>query len=243
MKNLMSYGVSPLIKVRDKFYSFAKNSRGVAAVEFALIAPILLILFVGTVEISLLVSVDRKLSRTSSTIADLIAQGEDFNSTSGQQDLRAIFGVTERIMYPYSSKIPCVVISVVHAEAESDTNGDGTIDGDDTVIARVVGSVDNKTPSSEYPSPPNGQCDKSSSGLAADENARQKRNVGDLFVLPSQINTHNSDLVVAEVEYDHKPIVGFIKSKGVSSVDFNKAAVALGDRIYLRPRGGVPNLN
>ncbi len=236
MKNIIFKALSPLMKTQKTVSRFVKNSQAVAAVEFALIAPILLVLFLGTVEVSLVVSVDRKISRTSSSIADLIAQGADFNSASGQAELRAIFGVTERIMYPYSDRIPCVVISVIEANAESDTNGDGSIDNDDTVIAKVKLSIDNKTASSEYTSPTAPQCNKSSVGLAANENARQKRVVDDVFPLPAAINVHGSTLVVAEVEYDHRPIVGFISTDGVANVGLDTGSITLGDRIFLRPR-------
>ena len=229
--NLSSKSMAPLKSFQNKIISFVRNSKAVAAVEFALIAPILLILFIGTVEISLLVAVDRKISRASSSIADLVAQFK----VHSDDEIRAILGVTERIMYPYWDRIPCVVISVVEANAE-DTNGDGTIDGDDDVVARVTDSTDNKTDSDEYINPPDGQCDKSSVGLDPDENARQKRIVGDIFVLPDAINVDKSILVVTEIEYDHKPIVGFINSDGVAGVKFEKAAITLGDRIYLRPR-------
>ncbi len=235
--NLFSKSMAPLKRFQNKVISFVYNSKAVAAVEFALIAPILLILFIGTVEISLLVAVDRKLSRTSSSIADLVAQYD----THSDDEIRAILGVTERIMYPYQDRIPCVVISVVYAETE-DTNGDGTIDGDDDVVARVTDSIDNKTASTEYTSPPAGQCNKSSVGLGPDEIARQKRIENDIFVLPDAINVHDSTLVIAEIEYDHKPIVGFINSDGVAGVKFEKAAVTLGDRIFLRPRKATVTL-
>lgn len=236
MKNVVSYISTPLVKVRDRAIDFVKNSQAVAAVEFALIAPLLLVLFVGTVEVSLLVSIDRKLSRTSSTIADLIAQGENFSSATGKQDLRAILGVTEYIMFPYSDKIPCVVITTVRAAAE-DTNGNGVIDGGDDVVAKVVKSIDNSEPSPEYNSPPAAQCNR-----VGTDNARKKRTTDEIFVLPDAINTDGTELVVAEVEYDHTPIVGLINTHGVANVTFDRTALTLGDRIFLRPRRGMPDL-
>ena len=232
--NLFSKLHSSSTRICSKFLNFKKDSKGVAAVEFALIAPILLLLFVGTIEVSLMIAVDRKISRTSSAIADLIAQG-GFSSNNSEAEMRAIFGMTDRIMYPYSTRIPCVVISQVEAKAE-DTNGDGTIDDDDEVIARVIGSIDNNVPNSNYTSPAAGQCSKSSAGLAADENARQKRIINSIFVLPDAINTDNTKLIVAEVEYDHKPVVGLISSSGTGKISIDDSLFTLGDRIFLRPR-------
>lgn len=219
--------------IPKKVSNFIKNSKGVAAVEFALIAPLLLVLFIGTVEISLAVSVDRKLSRTSSAIADLITQTA---GTPDQATVDTFFGITDRIMFPYVDRTPCVVITSLSINAEDDTNGDGVIDGNDTVVARVAWSFDNKDGSPQYTQPADGQCAKDSTGLAPDENARQARIVDSVFPLPPAIAIHNSTIVVAEVEYDHTPIVGFITTEGVANVNVDRAAITLGDRIYLRPR-------
>ena len=55
---------------------FRTEIRGVAALEFAIIAPILILMLVGTLEISLAIAVNRKVSRISSTVADLITQSQ-----------------------------------------------------------------------------------------------------------------------------------------------------------------------
>ena len=217
--------------------NFKKDSKGVAAVEFALIAPILLLLFIGTIEISLMIAVDRKISRTSSSIADLIAQG-GFSANNTEAEIRAIFGMTDRIMYPYTTKIPCVVISQVRAKAE-DTNGDGTIDENDEVIARVIGSIDNSVGNPNYSSPAAGQCNRDSASLQPNQNARKRRINNSIFELPDAINIDNSELIIAEVEYDHRPIVGLITSPGTGKVDVDNSLFTLSDRIYLRPRQAV----
>lgn len=78
---------------------FRKDNKGVAALEFAIIAPILVLLFLGTIEISLAVSVDRKVSRVSSAVADLITQQpDDFDKAT----LDSIFEISSRVMYPYN---------------------------------------------------------------------------------------------------------------------------------------------
>ena len=228
-----------MIDMKRKLLNFIKNSQAVAAVEFALIAPILLVLFIGTVEISLLVSVDRKISRTSSAIADLVAQGAqsgDFSGTDGQNELRSLFGVAERVMYPYSDKIPCIVISHVEAVAEDDTNGDGFINNDDDVKAKILFSIDNVAQHPDYTSPPAGQCNKSSVGLDLDENARQARIVGDEIKIPDPINIHDTKLIVAELEFDYTPIIGLVQSDTSKTFQFDKSGFIIGDRMYLRPR-------
>ncbi len=52
------------------------NRDGVSAVEFALIAPVMVLFYVGMVEISLALSVDRKVTNAASALADLVAQDD-----------------------------------------------------------------------------------------------------------------------------------------------------------------------
>lgn len=52
------------------------DRRGASAVEFALIAPFMILLYLGAVEISLALSIDRKITSTASALADLVAQDD-----------------------------------------------------------------------------------------------------------------------------------------------------------------------
>lgn len=53
-----------------------RDRRGVSAVEFALIAPFMILLYLGAVEISLALSIDRKITSVASALADLVAQDD-----------------------------------------------------------------------------------------------------------------------------------------------------------------------
>lgn len=64
----------PCTKLGKFAARFGANERGVAAIEFALIAPILLFLYFGLCEISLLIESDRSVSQASSVMGDLAAQ-------------------------------------------------------------------------------------------------------------------------------------------------------------------------
>ena len=55
---------------------YLRDRRGVSAVEFALIAPFMILLYLGSVEISLALSIDRKITSISSALADLVAQDD-----------------------------------------------------------------------------------------------------------------------------------------------------------------------
>lgn len=55
---------------------FRRDRRGVSAVEFALIAPFMILLYLGAVDLSLALSIDRKITSTASALADLVAQDD-----------------------------------------------------------------------------------------------------------------------------------------------------------------------
>lgn len=63
-------------RLLNQFRSFHRREDGVSAVEFALIAPIMLIFYLGVVEVSLALSVDRKVTSAASALADLVAQDD-----------------------------------------------------------------------------------------------------------------------------------------------------------------------
>ena len=54
---------------------FHRDVRGMAAVEFAIIVPLMLTVFFGTIEVSNGVTIDRKLTLAARTLSDLISQG------------------------------------------------------------------------------------------------------------------------------------------------------------------------
>ena len=54
--------------------SFGRDRRGASAIEFALIAPLMLGLYIGCVEISDGVAADRKVTLTAGALANLTAQ-------------------------------------------------------------------------------------------------------------------------------------------------------------------------
>lgn len=88
--------------------AFLREVRGVAAVEFAFIAPIMLLLFVGTIELSAGVSVNRKLSRLSSTVSDLVTQSQTLTAT----DITNIMDASTKVMYPYTDTVSIVLTGI-----------------------------------------------------------------------------------------------------------------------------------
>ena len=77
----------------------ARDQRGVSAVEFALLAPVMIGLYLGCAEISDGVSADRKVSLTSAALANLTAQV----STISSSDMTNILDASSAIIAPYAA--------------------------------------------------------------------------------------------------------------------------------------------
>lgn len=77
--------------------AFFDDCRGIAATEFAMIVPIMLVLLFATVEFSSGLAVDRKVSLVARTVANLTSQG----TSASVADLTNFFGAANLIMVPY----------------------------------------------------------------------------------------------------------------------------------------------
>jgi len=88
---------------------FAGDRRGVSAVEFALVAPIMIGLYFGVVEVSDGVSASRKVSLTAATLANLTAQV----STITSADMSNILDASSAVIAPYDpSKLKITVTCI-----------------------------------------------------------------------------------------------------------------------------------
>ncbi|MCB1478587.1 MAG: TadE/TadG family type IV pilus assembly protein [Tepidamorphaceae bacterium] len=76
---------------------FIDEQRGVAAVEFALVAPIMVTAYLGSVDLTQAVMVDRKVSVMTSSIGDLVAQSEEITTP----EINNIFDIASALMSPY----------------------------------------------------------------------------------------------------------------------------------------------
>ena len=96
---------------------FVKDRRGIAAVEFALIVPAMLLLLYGTVEIGNALLLSRKLTSATQTVADLTAQ----EKTMSQTQLNDIFAAVTEILRPYSTSGAAYVVTSIVRDAATDT--------------------------------------------------------------------------------------------------------------------------
>jgi Flp pilus assembly protein TadG len=97
----MAMGLSMKLAVQAKRFwaRLRTDRRGVSAVEFALIAPVMIVILFGVIEISMLMTADRKVTRATSAIADLVAQDDIITA----DEMTDIFTATGTIMQPYDA--------------------------------------------------------------------------------------------------------------------------------------------
>jgi Flp pilus assembly protein TadG len=92
---------------------FRRDSRGLAALEFALILPVLITMLFGMGELSLAVFCRTSVTQVASTVADLVAQ----ESTPTTSDISNVYYAANSLLYPYypdlSSAKPVIRITSV----------------------------------------------------------------------------------------------------------------------------------
>lgn len=164
----------PFVKVRDCI-------RGVAAVEFGLLLPILLIFWLGSNELGQALMLDRRVTTTTSTVADLIAQTGSL--TVAQVD--EILELSDVLMAPAlmslykSNKFKITVMNI-----EKDGDGNLTVRWSREKTGAGAGAA------GDYP--------KDSTVTAAQIDPNFDADV----ILP------NSQQIIAKAEYDYTPTVG-----------------------------------
>jgi Flp pilus assembly protein TadG len=85
---------------------------GIAATEFAVIVPIMLVMFFGTVEFSSGVAVDRKVTLMARTLSDLTSQ----STSVGDTDMTNFFAASGAIMTPYPATPTRATISELYVD-------------------------------------------------------------------------------------------------------------------------------
>ena len=117
------------------FGRFARDRRAVSAVEFALLAPLMITLYFGCVEVSEGIAADRKVSLTASAVANLTAQATTIDSN----DMTNILNAASAIIAPYDSGKLKITVSCLNI----DKNLKATVMWSQTLngTARATGST------------------------------------------------------------------------------------------------------
>jgi Flp pilus assembly protein TadG len=91
-----------------------------SAVEFAIMLPIMLVLFFGTAEFGEAITIDRKVGHVASALGDLVAQSKSLSET----DMQNILDASASIITPYDSD----KLSIIVSQVKIDDKGKATVD-------------------------------------------------------------------------------------------------------------------
>lgn len=174
-------------RMRSLARRWSDDSEGVAAIEFAFIVPIMAFMFIGAVELSQAITVDRRVTQVASSTADLIARWQkpsDASAPNGiaQSEINDIMRVGGYIVAPYD-QTPLEVI-----------------------IRSVVSSPTNASVAKQWWS-----C--SYKGLG---NTLTCACSNTSYTLPAGLVTTGDSVIISETTYKYKPLVfdKFMKSMG-----------------------------
>jgi Flp pilus assembly protein TadG len=123
-----------IARARRPIRRLLRDKRGVSAVEFAMLLPLMVTLYLGGVEVSQAIAIDRKTTLLARSLGDLVAQA----TTVSNADMTNILNATAAIIVPYDdTKLKITVSSVT-----IDANGAAKIAWSDTKngTVRTVGS-------------------------------------------------------------------------------------------------------
>jgi Flp pilus assembly protein TadG len=92
-----------------------KDRRGVAAIEFAFVAPLLVVMFFGTVEFSAAIAIKRNVTNMARTVSDLTSQAAVVTDT----DFANFFAASSGIMMPYDATPIAMTVSLLYVDPSS----------------------------------------------------------------------------------------------------------------------------
>jgi len=113
---------------------YLASTQGIAAVEFALLLPLLLLILFGMMDLGSAIVIKSKVRTAASTVSEIANQYTTIHNT----DVSAILGAAAAVITPYSVSNASVVLSQITI----DSSGKATVSWSDAQngTARTVGS-------------------------------------------------------------------------------------------------------
>jgi len=96
---------------------FRRSDRGLAAIEFALIIPVMLFTFFGIAEIANYILAARKVANVASSAADLVAQ----DTVIDDGEMADIMGALDVVLRPFDPSEATIRITSVVADDDGET--------------------------------------------------------------------------------------------------------------------------
>jgi Flp pilus assembly protein TadG len=177
------------LRARRSVVDLMENCRGNAAVEFAVIVPVMLVMFFGTVELSSGVAVDRKTTLVARTLSDLTSQSKDQPLTDGY--MVNVFTSAIAILQPYTAVPATATVSEIYV----DSNAIASIQWS-TAATFGAGAAQATLVTS----------------------TRNAGNIVTTLV-PSQMLVRGTYLILSEVSYVYTPAVGYVMRSAITLKD------------------------
>lgn len=108
-----------MARARTFWLRWAGDQGGIAAVEFALIASVMTVMFLGGLELCEAAATNRKVMDTTVELANVVAQYQSMSAN----DVSSVMNASAQIMAPY----PTSSLSIVISEITTDANNAATV--------------------------------------------------------------------------------------------------------------------
>jgi Flp pilus assembly protein TadG len=199
-------------KLRPGVRAFFADAKGLAAVELAMILPIMLMLMSLVVFGGQAYGVQRRVTLAATTVANIFAQANDVNtSTITAAELNQILAYPNLILYPYDGSNAAVVVSQLLVTV----NGNGTATG-------TVGTC----PITGNSSAPCSWANGNGTPLTVGTQLSIDPSIASAFAPGSS----NNYVILGEVNYPFQP----------TGIWFSVASFTLHDSIIMIPRVASP---
>src|SRR5579883_3466158 len=119
--------------------SFLRNRRGVAAIEFAFVFPVMVVLFLGGTALTQGIVIKRKVVLATRALGDLASQ----DSCISDSEANTLFPAATAIFQPYSTSTMTLTVSSLNVDQNGNATvewSDRTVNGGARTTGRTVGS-------------------------------------------------------------------------------------------------------
>jgi Flp pilus assembly protein TadG len=200
---------------RRRRTGFAADRRGVAAVEFAMVLPIMLVMLFGVIEITSGVTAGRKLSMATRTLSDLVSRDDTIDNAL----LTTVFAVGGQMMAPHAPTQLAATISEIKLtkETDKDANGNDKKDKNGNLIY-VIKSAIHWSKSATFDGA--GTVTLANSAYTAGQSVT----VPDALKVAGQYPIY---LIRSNTSYRYVPMLGYVVPQ---------AGITLTDETYTKPR-------
>lgn len=198
-----------------RLVGLARERRGVGAVEFAVAAPFLILLYVGGYQLMDAISAYRKVTTATRTMADLTTRQREVT----KDQVEAIMEASKQIMAPYSTRGAVMRITQITFDKKGRPNVDWSVSSGGTPMKKKDLDRNKK------------RCDeKKGSGGPGGGGPGPKGGPGkkkkDRIDIPCDISVPDTFVIYSEFSYPYDPVVG----------DGLVGPISFSDQLFMNPR-------